>query len=386
MTADWPIPTPEDWRARTLDDVLAGQGLGGRPERPFPTDGWSGASFSMIEGRARSSGRAKRVVIKRTAPTIDWIAAETDDVDVREACLASARPLERLRSSIWPYLDACVDAQMAAIVMPDLTTELLSWERPSHDRAEVDVAVLERVVDRLAWLHATPWWAALDRPHGDPPTRFPWCPLRQRLTLTSRPACARHIARGIPAGVESARKLLAGWDAYDRQASTDARDLVESLAADPLPLVRALERLPATGLHGDLKLANVAVGPGPDDVQFIDWQMTILAPIAVELGWFLVTNSAVLPEPPDDVLARYRTSLDWHLRRTGFEGHTMDETHVVGDWDAQLDLGWIVGLLLRGWRKGLDAEADATLGSGASGADDLRIWSDRAVEAADRRL
>jgi Phosphotransferase enzyme family len=340
----------------------------------------------MVEGRAGSSGRANRVVIKRTSSTIDWIAAETDDVDVREARLASGRPLDRLRSSIWPYLGAGADGEMAAIVMPDLTAELLSWERPSHDRADVDVAVLERVVDRLAWLHATPWWAVLDRPHGDPPTTFPWCPLSPRLTLTSRPACARHIARGIPAGVESAGKLVAGWDAFDRQASPEARDLVEALAADPLPLIRALEQLPATGLHGDLKLANVAVGPGPDDVQFIDWQMTILAPIAVELGWFLVTNSAVLPEPPDDVLARYRTSLDWHLGRTGVEDHTMNEAHVVGNWDAQLDLGWIVGLLLRGWRKGLDTEAGATLGSGVSGADDLRMWSDRAVEAARRRL
>jgi len=386
MTPDWPIPAPEDWCAETLDDVLARQGLSGRPERPFPTDGWSGASFSIVEGRPGSAGLPNRVVIKRTSPTIDWIAAETGDVDVREARLASGRPLERLRSSVWPYLGAGADGEMAAIVMPDLSAELLSWERPSDDRADVDVTILERVVDRLAWLHATPWWTALDAPDADPGTTFPWCPLSERLTLTSRPACARHIARGIPAGVESARKLLAGWDAFDREAPVEARDLVEALAADPGPLVRALDRLPATGLHGDLKLANVAVGPGPDDVQFIDWQMTILAPIAVELGWFLVTNSAVLPEPPDDVLGRYRTALTRHLGRTRADDHPMDEAHVVGDWDHQLDLGWIVGLLLRGWRKGLDTEGGATLGSGVSGADDLTMWCDRAVEAARRRL
>ena len=44
----------------------------------------------------------------------------------------------------------------------------------------------------------------------------------------------------------------------------------------------------------------------------------------------------------------------------------------IGDWDAQVDLTWIVGLLLRGWRKGLDAEAGETLGSGVSASDDLR--------------
>ena len=58
----------------------------------------------------------------------------------------------------------------------------------------------------------------------------------------------------------------------------------------------------------------------------------------------------------------------------------------IGDWDAQVDLTWIVGLLLRGWRKGLDAETETILPSGVSAADDLAWWSRRAVEAADRRL
>ncbi len=58
----------------------------------------------------------------------------------------------------------------------------------------------------------------------------------------------------------------------------------------------------------------------------------------------------------------------------------------IGDWDAQVDLAWIVGLLLRGWRKGLDAEAGVVLGSGIAGADDLAWWCGRALEAAGRRL
>ena len=58
----------------------------------------------------------------------------------------------------------------------------------------------------------------------------------------------------------------------------------------------------------------------------------------------------------------------------------------IGDWDAQRDLTWIVGLLLRGWRKGLDAEADVVLGSGVRATDDLAWWSAQAVEAAGRRL
>jgi len=58
----------------------------------------------------------------------------------------------------------------------------------------------------------------------------------------------------------------------------------------------------------------------------------------------------------------------------------------VGDWEAQVDLTWITGLLLRGWRKGLDAEAGTPTGWGSSGAEDLEWWGRRAGEAAERRL
>jgi hypothetical protein len=382
VTADSVPAGAAGWREQGLDGLLDELGLAGLPEREFPTDGWSGARFSMIERLASADLPPERFVLKRTSPSIDWIAAATGDADLREACLASdARRHAMVLGPTLPYLGAATDRDGAAvIVMPDLSTELLAWERPAHEAGEIDVDVVDRTLDRLAMLHAFPWPVVLD------PPPFPWCPLPERLTLTARPTCLRHIERGIPAGVESAGKLLAGWDAFERVATTSARKLVRDLSEDPGPLVAALGRLPAVGLHGDLKLANVAIGPGPDQIRFIDWQMTIQAPIAVELGWFLVTNSAPLPEPPEALLGRYRTSLTWHLGRRSAGGARSEEASIVGDWDAQVDLAWVVGLLLRGWRKGLDTEAGATLGSGVSGADDLALWSDRAVDAARRRI
>ncbi len=58
----------------------------------------------------------------------------------------------------------------------------------------------------------------------------------------------------------------------------------------------------------------------------------------------------------------------------------------IPNWDAQVDLSWIIGLLLRGRQKGLDAEAGTTLASGVTAVDDLAWWCERAVEAASRRL
>ena len=108
--------------------------------------------------------------------------------------------------------------------------------------------------------------------------------------------------------------------------------------------------------------------------------MTMRAPLAVELGWFLVSNSGSLPAAPESIVAEYRQALEWDSGRWGFGGDAHDFAALAGDWDTQLDLTWIVGLLLRGWRKGLDAEAGVTLASRVSAADDLAWWCE-AVEA-----
>ena len=126
--------------------------------------------------------------------------------------------------------------------------------------------------------------------------------------------------------------------------------------------MRALEAQPATLIHGDLKLANVGIA-ADGSVEVVDWQMVMVAPVAIELGWFLVSNVNALPLAADAVLERYRGA-----------GGLLD--------DAGADLAILVGLLLRGWRKGSDADAGITLASGVAAADDLAWWCDRAVEAA----
>ena len=201
----------------------------------------------------------------------------------------------------------------------------------------------------------------------------PWCAVAERISLLTRPAAERYQAEANPV----AARFLAGWDAFDRHAPAAARGLIASLAADPAPLVGALDALPATLLHGDLKLSNVA--SMIDGIGFIDWQLATHGPVAVELGWLLVSNVAQLPAAPDAVLERYRRILLATADDLGLDAG-------VGAWDAQADLATIVGLLLRGWRKGLDAEAGVILPTGVGAAEDLAWWSDRAVEAAGRRL
>jgi hypothetical protein len=330
-----------------LAELLTRHGLAEEPEEPFPNDGWSGATLSLLRRGA------DRFVLKRDSLARDWIAQATADGPVlREAWFAANGPA--LPSPIRaPYLGAGVDGDEFGILMPDLTGVLFEWDAP------ISIKTLDAVLEGLATLHGDPWSAGDVLPPG------PWCPIRERVTLI----CRASLERPGPARDAVGDRILPGWDAFDRRAPVAARELINSLGANPQPLLDALGRQLSTLIHGDLKLANVGID-ADGAIDLVDWQMVAVAPVAVELGWFLVANVASLPLPPDEVLGRFRSKQ-------------------VGDMeldDDGVDATILVGLLLRGWRKGADAEAGLTLASGVSAVDDLAWWCDRALEAARRIL
>jgi hypothetical protein len=340
-----------------LADVLRRNGLAGTPEEPFPNDGWSGASLSLLR---RDDGQ--RFVLKRDSLARDWIAQATADGPVlREAWFAANGPA--LPSPVRaPYLGAGLDGDEFGILMPDLSGVLFDWDAP------ISVQALDRVLDGLAALHTSPL-SGSGRLEGDGDHG---CPLRERVTLI----CRASLERPGPARDAVGDRILPGWDAFDRLAPGRARDLIDSLGREPGPLVDALGRMPSALIHGDLKLANVGIA-ADGSIDLVDWQMVAVAPVAVELGWFLVSNVASLPLLPGDVLTRYHAAI---VKRGGAGKET------IATWQAQSDAAILVGLLLRGWRKGADADAGLTLASGASAVDDLGWWCERAIEATDRLL
>ena len=350
------------WARRPLSELLAEHDLDGVNEQPFEHNGWSGAQLTRLHRGGAS------FIIKRSSWAMDWIARSTRDHAVREAVVAADQiDLPAPLSSA--YLGAAADGVTAAILMPDLSAELLPWDGPRSGGAAVEViddATLERVLAAAAALHAFSW---ADWRQGRADLRWPWCPVRERIELLTPVAARRYRAGGLAV----AERFVTGWDAFDRLAPPAAVSLLRDLGRDASPLLAALDRLPATGLHGDLKLANVALR-SDGTISLIDWQMTTFAPVAVELGWFLVSNVSQLATAADATFERYVAVA------------AQAERDVVTDAGAQLDLAILVGLLLRGWRKGLDAEAGEVLPTGARAADDLAWWCDRALAAAKRRL
>jgi hypothetical protein len=325
-----------------LADLLVRHGIDPATEEPFPNDGWSGARLTRLRG---AGGR--RFVLKRDALERDWIARATKDAGLRESWFAARGP-----SLPWPVRNPALGAARTttpgevAILMPDLSGVLFDWHAP------VSVDQLDAVLGAFAALHAMP----------PPPASPHWTGWRERLTLISRPS----LERPGPAHDAVADRLLPGWDAWDRRATRGARAAIDAIAREPEPLLAALAEVQPSLLHSDLKLANAGIAPD-GAVEMVDWQMVMVAPAAVELGWFLVANVNALPLAPDSIIERY-----WARRGV--------------DRGRQDDLAVLVGLMLRGWRKGLDAEAGICLASGVAAGDDLAWWCDRAVEAADRVL
>jgi hypothetical protein len=289
--------------------------------------GYSGSALSRVVRADGASFVLKRVSIER-----DWIMRVTDDVGAREIALSGlVRVSSHLRT---PNVGAAREGDGFALLMRDITPDLLP-ERISQRQ-------LDLVLRRIAELHALP-----------PPDDVPWCDLPRRLLLLTPKTMA--IASAYRAAV--AADVIRGWQAFGRLATPAAVRIVQSLHNDVAPLVRALRLLPDAWLHGDLKLDNIGLA-NDGSMWLIDWAMTLVAPPAVDLGWFLAINSRRLPVDLDTVLAGYA------------EAAAID----AAERDRHDALSILCGLVLRGWRKALDADEGEP--------EELRWWCDRATAAA----
>ena len=106
-----------------LEKLLRRHGLDGVEEEPFPNDGWSGATMTLLR---RAGG--DRFVLKRDSLDRDWIARSTADRPLlREAWFAAQGP--ELPTPIRaPYLGVARDGDDIAILMPDLSGVLFDWD------------------------------------------------------------------------------------------------------------------------------------------------------------------------------------------------------------------------------------------------------------------
>ena len=326
--------------APDIETLLAAYGITA-PERPLSHDGYSGAKITLIEQGG------ERYVVKRVRTADDWIMRVVGDTQSREAQIAASSLPAQLPDSIrMPTLGAARDRDGWALLMRDITPLLLTDEGPT-----VAADALDRVLGAMADLHARFWGSHIEG-HG-----VDFMAPDQWLGLLS-PRTGEQLAReGRDFGV------VRGWALFDETAPPAASALVQRLHRDAAPLLDLLRTLPKALLHGDFKFGNV--GLDAEAVWLIDWAMSMHAPPAIELAWFLAANSSRLPCSLDETIELYRAALAERLGRARF---------AEARWDVQRGVVAIWGLLVYGWGKALDAEAGRP--------DELRWWCGRAIEAA----
>jgi hypothetical protein len=134
----------EAFDTRSLRQLLEQYRLDGLPEDDLPNDGWSGSRLTAI------TRGGQRFVIKRTSPSLDWIVRATRDIALRETVVAGGQ-MRLVEPLVAPYLGIGSAGEAVAILMPDLSRELILWE------VVLDDGTLDLVLDAVARLHAMPW-------------------------------------------------------------------------------------------------------------------------------------------------------------------------------------------------------------------------------------
>ena len=332
------LPVSPHPTAATIDELVAGA----TSRRPFRTaDAKSGSRFERVEIGG------ERFVLKVVHVDDDWIARSLGDLTCRQVTVWSSGLLDALP----PTVDHAVvgaargfgrNGWGAALLMRDVGEHLVP-EGDDPVPAEQHAAFVEHLADVSAR-----FWGWRDDVGLLPPS------VRWSFFGPGMLACERDRGWPHPVPVLAAQ----GWQDFARRAPADVAETVAAIRREPGLLVEALAATPWTFLHGDWKMGNLGSHPDGRTI-LLDCAYPGEGPACHDLGWYLATNRARLPEATEGAIDRFRRAL---ARR----GVDVDG----GWWDRQLGLCLLGTVVELGWEKALGDD------------EELGWWVDRAREGA----
>jgi hypothetical protein len=287
---------------------------------------WSGSGVTTIVVEV-AEGSQRRFVLKRVSAAWDYFMRATNDDLGREAGVWRAGLLDRLPAEIGhSYLACARDDDGWAILMRDIGPALIL------KRGAITYDEHIAILNGLAAMHATFW----DAPELAEPTTG-LCPPDIHYSIIS-PATARRNADAPGVMPQAAQQ---GWDNLATLLDPRLYDLCLSLSNDPAPLVAALARFPQTLVHGDARIANIAIEqvdnlPRPI---LIDWAIAGVNVAPLDLIWYLGARTPWLPGDRLEAMTIYRDALARHL----------GDRFNPDEWQAMLDLSILGGLIRFGW-------------------------------------
>jgi hypothetical protein len=321
---------------------------------PLLSPGKSGASLERLEITLRS-GQPLTLIHKHSRLPQDWVRLRTADLVGREAALLG----QPLLAGVWdelvcPYRAFAVGNGDVGLLMEDLSEVLVQLEVP------LSTALEDTVLNALARLHARFW--------GSAALTLPW--------LATPATSVRVFGGNDGADLEAAgmadlaQWVRTGWRLLRERLSPAVYELLEAPVA---PLARLCAGIPSTLLHGDTRLANMAVMPKDPvrPVAFLDWQMAGAGPATLDLGLYLAGNARLRSRGPEALIAHYRELLERALApsaSSALPGSPVEDAI----WERMVAAGTLYGAALLLWDRALDAD-DMLPGAAA----ELEWWSDQ---------
>lgn len=282
--------------------------------QPFTSsDSFSGSRFYNVKADD------VRLVMKRMNLSQDWISIAAEERLCRSVRVWQYGLLDRIQ----PHMDhaivaACSDGDEYFLLMHDVSEGLFN-------NKEITPETICRLLDALAAMHAMFW--------EDESLKTPelgLCTPEQMVKTFWK----EHLPR-YQHDTKATEYITAGWDAFFDMVQPDVRDSVEQLMKNPQPLFKQLTQLPATLVHGDYRLANLALMPKTNQVIAFDWQHAGYAPATMCLSWFIMRGDAMTVQTVHEAAEYYRQQLAARL------GKRFDPDL----WQQMLDLGLMADAL-----------------------------------------
>lgn len=302
---------------------------------PFSTVGYTGATHERLE-LTLEDGTERRLVVKRTRPSVDWTSVRSGDRIGREAAMLAEPALIPIwRAFSCPYLAYAIEGDAIALVMEDLTPHVLPDVRqPIAEEQE------ERLLHALTAMHAHFWTEA---GHPSAVLDLPFL-ARPEHHIGMLDACCAVDTRAVEVLPQNLRESVTrGWMAALERLPPPLFALMTTPAPEMAPF---WEKLPRTIIHGDAKIANFALQP--DGVAAFDWALVGAGPASIDIGWYLAVNATRLARSKEDTLARYRRMLTEQL--------AAPLTPAV--WATMVRSAVIFGARMLLWSKALALEAE----------------------------
>ncbi len=279
-----------------------------------PMNGHTGLAGGRLSYVITNAGR---LVLKQMSIHTDWLMFSTLDTQCRAVRVWQYGLLDQILPHLKHKILACAhDGDGWAILMEDLSGLVFSWDKAMAPD------LVPAFLDALARLHASFW---NDARLAEPPLGL--------MDTAVLPGIVNkaHKYKDGDLGVLP-KWIRDGWEMLEMLLDVKVCQLMKDLIENPVPLVKAIQRYPATLLHGDYRAENLAYNDGPI---VLDWQNVSRSLMSFDLAWFTKNGYVADTIGQEAAVGYYRRRLEGYLNRH-FDEHT---------WQAMIDLGFALDAL-----------------------------------------